>query len=245
MAKRTKTYYRTGSSNLQIVIITLLLLAKTSSVCAQRFPQKDEDGKVIYYKIITANKDFCEKCLCLQDESNMAGDGFQYVLQEHDGTNKRQEWNLIAVDPTSETYYLRNRMTYRYLSVDTQWINGVLVPVYSKITDGNSLNISQIQEGDNQQVTISFSSIAGQNYFTVTDISKGMPMKPQTLVGSAWAWYIVPAEEVSMDIDNLEEATRKQMEYYDLSGRRIPIGGYLMHGVYLVKKNGEFHKVLR
>ncbi len=225
--------------------MAVLPLVAATALRAQNFPQKGEDGKVIYYKILTASDDFARRCLCLQDVSNLAGEEFQYTLHEYDETERRQEWSLIAADAASETYYLRNRMTYRYLSVDTGWMNGLLVPVYSRSTGGNELSIASIPNGDSRQVTISCDGVTGRNYFTATDVSKGVPVKPQSLVGSAWAWYIVPAAELSTGMDSIAEGTMEQTECYDLSGRMVTEAGNARHGVYLTRKNGVFRKVLR
>ena len=222
-----------------------LLLVVAMVLHAQNYPQKGDDGKVIYYKVLTASSDYARQYLCLQDVSNVAGGEFQYILQEHDETNKRQEWSLIPTGDAGETYYLCNRMTYRYLSVGTEWMNGLLVPVYSRVTSGNSLSVARIPDGDGSQVTISCDGLMGRNYFTATDASKGVSAKPQTLSGSAWAWYIVPAEELSTGVADPAGVAEEQSQCYDLSGRRMPAGSNVRHGVYLVGENGGFKKVLR
>lgn len=229
---------------IRCTVLALLLVAATA-LLAQDYPQKGDDGKVIYYKVLTASSDYARQCLCLQDVSNVAGGEFQYILQEHDETNKRQEWSLIPTGDAGETYYLRNRMTYRYLSVDTEWMNGLLVPVYSRVTSGNSLSVARIPDGDGSQVTISCEGVSGTNYFTASDAAHGMPVKPQSLAASAWAWYIVPAEELSTGVADPAGVAGEQPQCYDLSGRRMSAGSNARHGVYLTRENGVFKKVLR
>ena len=65
--------------------IMLLLLASASQTgaLAQDYPQTDETGQTVYYKIMSACPEYAAANLCVQDNTQNKTD-YPYVLLEHE-----------------------------------------------------------------------------------------------------------------------------------------------------------------
>ncbi len=215
----------------------LLLLAALTATdsSAQDYPQTDEDGRTIYYKVMSACPEYAATRLCVQDKSQ-SRTGYTYVLMKHDAQEQRQEWMLIAVSAADHTYNLRNRVSYRYVSTAGSWVDDIYVPTYAvRKVDSDALTLTPISD---DQVTISYRENGDERLLAARKVGMPLPPKGDSLVDSPWAWRIVRTSEVT----GIEEAHAGCQEghpaVFDLTGRRISDrtlrSRTLPHGVYVV-----------
>lgn len=219
----------------------LLLLASTFAIgaSAQDFPQTDEDGQTIYYKIISAYPEYATRGLCLQDNTQ-SKTGYPYVLLEEDATQTRQEWVLLTASVADCTYHLRCHASYRYVSTSGTWMDGFYVHTYSTRKVGtDALTVRPIGTGN--QVTISFEDSDGERRLAATDMSRELPTVSGSLADTPWAWYIVPVSELTgINVPSAFYQEAVTPKVFDILGRRVE--GDLLHpGIYIV--NGR--KVVR
>lgn len=220
--------------------IMLLLLASASQTgaLAQDYPQTDETGQTVYYKIMSACPEYAAANLCIQDNTQNKTD-YPYVLLEHDAEQRRQEWTLLEANAAENTYHLRNRMSFRYVSTEGSWVDDTYVHTYAtRKVESDALTLRPI---GNNQVTISYKENGDERLLAARKVGSLLPARGASLVDSPWAWRIVPTS----DLTGIEELTTENAEkgtaVYDLSGRKLSDsmqeGKRLPHGVYIV--NGK------
>lgn len=117
--------------------------AGSSTALAQKFPQT-ENGTTVYYKLVSACTDYAENPLCLQDESR-TNKTYAFTMKALDKDSKNQEWVLICADKEQETYHLRNRSTYRYVSTESSWVGNFCIQSFAtRQTASNALTITDL-----------------------------------------------------------------------------------------------------
>ena len=211
-------------------------------IAAQDYPQTDENGQTVYYKIMSAYPEYAARTLCLQDDSQNKT-GFPYVLQEHDADQRGQEWTLVAASVVDKTFHLRNRRSYRYISTEGSWMDGLFTHTYA--TKKISTDALTIRSIGTDQVTISFQADDDERRFAAADVSQSLPETGNSLEDTPWAWRIVPVSSLTGIESPLSVSPKGEDEVYDLSGRKLSDdarrGSIMPHGVYIV--NGK--KIIR
>lgn len=223
-------------------MLWMLACMAPQHIVAQDYPQTDENGQTVYYKIMSAYPEYADRQLCLQDDSQNKT-GFPYVLQEHDADQRGQEWTLMAASVVDKTFHLRNRRSYRYISTEGSWMDGFFTHTYS--TKKISTDALTIRSIGTDQVTISFQADDGERRFAAADVSQGLPETGNSLANTPWAWRIVPVSTLTGIEEVATETAEGATAVYDLSGRKLSDGargsGIMPHGVYIV--NGK--KIIR
>ena len=167
--------------------------AGSSTAMAQKFPQT-ENGTTVYYKLVSACTDYAENPLCLQDESR-TNKTYAFTMKALDKDSKNQEWVLICADKEQETYHLRNRSTYRYVSTESSWVGNFCIQSFAtRQTASNALTITDL--GDDQ-VAISYEDEYGKRYLSATNIDKAQPDMPSDMKDSQWAWKVFRASDLA------------------------------------------------
>lgn len=221
----------------QLLVLLSLMMGVSGS--AQDYPQKDAEGQTIYYKIVSAAPDYYGQKLCLQDVSNQVASGkFQYTLTQAEETNKRQDWVLVTADAAKGTYYLRNRMTYRYISLSGEWIGNFMGLTFSTKNTGNAITVTPLQD---KQVTLSYQTTNGLRYLGATDITRPASQMPSSMQDTPWAWYIIDADALMTGIDTPEAEQASQV--CDLQGRILPPEAIKRPGIYVIKYPAHTRKV--
>ncbi len=229
--------------------------AGSSTALAQKFPQT-ENGTTVYYKLVSACTDYAENPLCLQDESR-TNKTYAFTMKALDKDSKNQEWVLICADKEQETYHLRNRSTYRYVSTESSWVGNFCIQSFAtRQTASNALTITDL--GDDQ-VAISYEDEYGKRYLSATNIDKAQPDMPSDMKDSQWAWKVFRASdlasgiheactpEVQVWVENqrIQVSGTDTWELYDVSGMLLPHDSPVhSNHIYLVKAKGSMHKVI-
>ncbi len=230
-------------------------MSSAESVCAQKFPQS-ENGATVYYKLLSACTDYADKQLCLQDESR-TNKTYAFTLKELDKNSKYQEWVLITADKNKETYHLRNRASYRYISTESSWVGEFKVMGFAtKQITSNALTITDL--GDNQ-VAISYEDEYGRRYLSATNTDEEQPDMSEDLKNSQWAWLIYRADdlangiheacspEVQISVENQHILVSGTTEWdlMDITGMTLPQNQTVQYGhIYLVRTKEATYKIL-
>lgn len=237
-------------------LIYIIMYACATCAGAQDFPERDNQGNVIYYKIFSAAPDCAG--LCLTDNTADASTDYKYLMTGNEADNRYQEWRLIA-DETAGCYHLRNRATYRYVST-----SGTYVDIFYAITfatkqaAGNALLFTSLT--NDGQWSMTYKDGVTTKYMGVGDETKGLDIFRKTdLPGTARAWYIVPSGQMP---PNAVEATSKghadirvvdhrivvsgcsSYEIYDVQGRQVPCDTELQPGLYVVKADDTVKNIM-
>ena len=236
-------------------IIAAILCMLPLWMSAQTYPEK-EDGAVVYYRIQSAYKPYEENWLYLYDNYYSKNE-FPFALKGYDGADKLQDWVLQAVEPSQETYLLRNRGTLRYVSISGTWIEGFHIMNYTtKKSTANAFQIMDLGEG---QVAIMYQGDDGLRYLTPCDRESDTTDIPDTeLRNSIYAWRIQRTAELANTILSpkddeghyVVEGNRilpirdTYVEIYDILGRRMSCGSPLSKGAYIVRSGRKVNKVL-
>ncbi len=210
-------------------MLLLLVALTTTRALAQDYPQVDEAGQTIYYKIISACPEYEAQRLCIQDDSQSKTD-YPYVLLEHDAEQPRQEWTLLAESAADRTYHLRNRMSYRYVSPAGSWVSDIYVHSYAVLkAESDALTLTPISDG---QVTISYNVNGDERLLAARKVGAPLPAQGSSLADSPWAWRIVPTTDLT-GIQTVQSSESTVHRIYDLQGRRMG-SATLPRGVYIV-----------
>lgn len=225
------------------------------SAHAQKFPQT-EGGETVYYKLVSACPDYAGNPLCLQDESR-TNKTYPYTLRAIDKDSKYQEWVLVAADKAKETYHLRNRISFRYLSTESTWAGNFKVLTFAtKPVASNALTITDL---GNDQVAISYEDDYGQRYLSATDVDREQPAMGSDLRDTQWAWKIYRASDLASGIHEacapdvqiwvenrrIRVSGTDDWELSDASGMLLPHDHPVQPGhIYLVKAQGITRKFL-
>lgn len=235
-------------------IVAALTLAPASTV-AQKYPQT-VDGSTVYYKLLSACPLYAGQELCLEDKSR-TDNTYPYRLTALDPTARLQEWVLVSVSKEQETYHLRNRGSYRYISTESTWVGNFKVLGFAtRPIESNALTITDL--GDDQ-VAISYEDTYGKRYLSATDVSQAQADMPTSLKDTQWAWKIYRADDLASGIHEActpavrvwVEGQRIQVsgadtwEVTDVAGIRIPATQPVQRGhVYLVRARGTITKII-
>lgn len=227
----------------------------TNEAFSQTYPQT-ENGSVIYYKILSAYPDYEARNLCLYD--NTTGHAsYDYVLRELDPESRQQEWSLITAKAENDTYHLRSRSSYHYMSVSGKWENNHYLQIFStRKNDSDALKITSL--GDDQ-VSISFQDGNDKRYLGAVDVDADPVKFSSKLKNSPWAWKIYKAEDLANGIlesfvpepiiivsdRTIHVVGASNWETFDVAGRLIPSDQTLMPGgVYVVRIGNVTKKVV-
>ncbi|MGN0233853.1 MAG: hypothetical protein ACI4B5_05470 [Bacteroidaceae bacterium] len=238
---------------------TLALLVMATAIAsianAQKYPQT-EDGATVYYKLLSACPDYTTNTLCLQDDSR-TNTTYAYSISELNNDTKIQDWILICANKEQETYHLRNRGTYRYISTEANWVGNFNVPTFAtKVVTSNALAISDL--GDDQ-VAISYEDSNGKRYLSATNTDKEQPPMTSQLKNTQWAWKIYRTDDLA---NGIYEACSPELQIWvenrrirvsgtddwiltDLSGMQLPKDQPVQFGhIYIIKAKGTIRKFL-
>lgn len=225
----------------------------TVGALAQDYPEKDDNGATIYYKIFSAAPR--NNGLCLQDESKNDGK-YAYLLAEHETDNKFQEWQFVPGDAPG-CYLLRNRATYRYVSTTGDWINSFYAITFAtKKAIDNEILFTPIGDG---QVTMTYKNGATTHYMLAGDSGAG----PDIFDGTSHystnrAWYVFPLGTVPVTAAEAKQGSvtiqafnrrivvsgTRDYRVYDIQGREVEADSELLPGIYVVEAEGEVKNVL-
>ncbi len=227
----------------------------TPSAHAQKFPQT-EGGETVYYKLLSACPDYASDPLCLQDETRTQKT-YPYTLGALDKDSRHQEWVLVTADAGKESYYLRNKGSYRYLSTEANWVGNFKVPTFAaKQVTSNAFTITDL---GNDQVAISYEDSYGKRYLSATDVDREQPDLGSDLRDTQWAWKIYRASdlasgiheacapEVQIWVENqrIRVSGTDDWELSDTSGMLLPHDHPVRPGhIYMVKAQGVTRKFL-
>lgn len=244
----------TVSSNLKSTLLALFF-AFASTAHAQLYPQT-ENGSTVYYKLVSACSNYSSDVLCLQDVSR-TNDTYAFTLSPLDNDASNQEWVLICANQEQETYHLRNRATYRYISTDANWAGNFKVPTYAtKLVTSNALAITDLGDG---QVAISYEDTEGKRYLSATDINQEQPSMAADLKNTQWAWKVMRSSDLA---NGIYETCTPNLQIWvenrhirvngtdhwtltDISGMPLPNEHPVQSGhIYIIKAKGQIHKFL-
>lgn len=227
--------------------------ASVAGVLAQTYPDKDENGATIYYKVFSAAPK--NSGLCLQDASKDNGK-YAYLLAEHETDNRYQEWQFVAGN-TPGTYLLRNRATYRYISTTGSQIDAFFAITFAtKKTFDNELLFTSIGDG---QVTMTYQEGGITHYMLAGDSKTGPDLFDETEhYNSNRAWYVFPQNSVPVNVAEAKQGNisiqainrrivvsgTRQYRVYDIQGREVGSDSELLPGIYVVEAGGEVKNVL-
>ena len=236
-------------------LATAAALMGSGTVLAQKFPQT-EDGATVYYKLVSACPDYASDPLCLQDESR-TNKTYPYTLGALDKDSRYQEWVLITADKEQDTYHLRNRASYRYMSTEDSWAGNYKVLGFAtRQIASDALTITDL--GDDQ-VAISYEDAYGRRYLSATDSGREQPDMPGSLRDTQWAWKIYRASDLASGVHEAcapgvqvwVEGRRVRVsgtpdwELLDTSGMRLPQDYPVRSGhIYMVKAQETTFKIL-
>ena len=228
------------------------MCAWTISAIAQDYPEKDANGATIYYKIFSAAPR--NSGLCLQDESKNDGK-YAYLLAEHETDNRYQEWQFVPGD-TPDTYLLRNRATYRYISTTGSWINTFFAITFAtKKTFDNEILFTPIGDG---QVTMTYKNGVTTHYMLAGDSGAGPDVFDGTNnFNTSRAWYVFPLGSVPTNVAeakqgkvSIQAINRRivvsgthQYRVHDIQGREVEADSELLPGIYVVEAEGEVKNI--
>lgn len=246
-AQHTRTW-------LTAAIMAASVLAPASAL-AQKYPQT-ADGSTVYYKLLSACPQYAGQELCLEDRSR-TDNTYPYHLATLDPTARLQEWVLVSADKEQETYHLRNRSSYRYVSTDCTWVGDFKVLGFAtRAIASNALAITDL--GDDQ-VAISYDDSYGKRYLSATDVSQAQADMPASLKDTQWAWKIyraddlangiheacAPAVRVWVEGQRIHVSGADTWEVSDVAGMRIPTTQPVQPGhVYIVRARGTITKII-
>jgi len=232
----------------------LLLGMFGGTVLAQDYPEKDDNGATIYYKVFSAAPK--NNGLCLQDVSRDNGK-YAYLLTEHETDNRYQEWQFVPGDAPG-TYLLRNRATYRYISTTGDWINSFFAIAFAtKKSFDNELLFTPISDG---QMLITYQQGTVTHYMYAGDTQTGPDIFSSSSehYNSSRAWYVFPLSGVPTDVAEAKEGRvsiqainrrivvsgTRQYRVHDIQGREVDADSELLPGIYVVEAAGEVKNVL-
>lgn len=233
--------------------VYLLMGMMGVSALAQNYPERDDTGAVIYYKVFSAAPG--NSGLCLQDNSKDNGK-FAYLLADHEIDNKYQEWQFVPGDAEG-TYLLRNRATYRYISTSGSWINTFFAITFAtKKSFDNELLFTPLGDG---QLTMTYKVGTTTHYMLAGDTEKGPDIFGKTdHYNSSRAWYVFPVGSVPSAVAEIKQGDitiqainrrivvsgTNRYRIYDIQGREVDDDRELMPGIYVVEAAGEVKNVL-
>lgn len=232
------------------------MYAMALSAGAQDFPERDDQGNVIYYKIFSAAPDCAG--LCLTDNTADVSTDYKYLMTGNEADNRYQEWRLIA-DETAGCYHLRNRATYRYVSTSGTYVDAFFAITYAtKQAAGNALMFTSL--GDDGQWSMTYKDGVTTKYMGVGDEAKGPDAFRKTdLYGTARAWYIVPSSQLPPTAVNAPKKAPTDIrvvdrrivvsgcssyDIYDVQGRQMPRDTELQPGLYVVKADETVKNIM-
>lgn len=229
--------------------------ASTGTALAQKYPQT-EDGATIYYKLLSACPEYAGSALCLQDDSR-TNKTYAYTLAAEAKDTRSQEWVLVTADKAKETYHLRNRASYRYLSTESSWAGNFKVLGFAtRQIASNALTFTSL--GDDQ-VAISYQDEDGTRYLSATDVDREQPDITSDLRDTQWAWKIYRASDLASGIQeacapgvqiwvegqHIRVSGADAWELTDVSGMLLPHDHPVLTGhIYMVKAKGTTHKII-
>lgn len=229
--------------------------ASTGTALAQEYPQT-EDGATIYYKLLSACPEYAGKSLCLQDDSR-TGKTYAYTMAAEEKDTRSQEWVLVTADKAKETYHLRNRASYRYLSTESSWAGNFKVPGFAtRQIASDALTFTSLGDG---QVAISYQDEYGTRYLSATDVDREQPDITSDLRDTQWAWKIYRASDLASGIQeacapgvqiwvegrHIRVSGAADWELTDAAGMLLPHDHPVLPGhIYLVKAKGTTHKTI-
>ena len=237
----------------KLFAVYLLMGQMGGKALAQDYPEKDDAGATIYYKIFSAAPG--NTGLCLQDNSKENGK-YAYPLAEHENDNKFQEWQFVPGDAPG-TYLLRNRATYRYISTTGDWIGTFFAITFAtKKTYDNEILFTPLGDG---QMTMTYKEGMTTRYMLVGDTGKGPDIFNTTdHYNSSRAWYVFPVGSVPVSVAEVKQGTvsilainrrivvsgTNQYRICDIQGRQVDPDSELLPGIYVVEAAGEVKNVL-
>ena len=233
-------------------LIYILICTWAVGALAQDYPEKDDNGATIYYKIFSAAPQ--NSGLCLTDESKNDGK-YTYLLSEHETDNRFQEWQFVPGDAPG-TYLLRNRATFRYISTTGDWVSSFYAITFAtKKTFDNELLFTPI--GDSQ-VTMTYKEGTTTHYMLAGDSKAGPDIFDGSVhYGTSRAWYVLPLGDVTEAVTEAKQGTirilainrrivvsgTRHYRVYDIQGREVETDSELLPGIYVVEAGGEVKNV--
>ncbi len=211
-----------------------------------------------YYRIMSAKPSFAGKCI--QDHSNTNG-ADDYLIEDWNANNKRQEWDLIPADDNDNTlYYIRNRNSRRYIGQATTLVDNKYYYTASTPALSSSPKWTVTDIGDGM-VTFSTTDEYGViRFLNAADIKKSPERIYSTKAAkkTGFAWRIINAKadptaiksqtdksiKVSALNGHIIVAGTDDYTISDLQGRSISPDSRLQKGVYIVTTKEESFKVL-
>lgn len=233
--------------------LALALLLPPMVASAQDYPQKDDSGATIYYKIFSAAPQY--EGLCLQDDSR--GDSpYPIGLAAHEVDNKYQEWTLIP-GTTPGTYQLRNRATYRYVGATGNWVDAFFAQgMAARASSAGTLLFTPQGDG---QMTMTYIEGTTTRFLLVGDTDKGPEIfEKKGHKDTSRAWLIYPTTAVPSDVHTAQGAQvsiqtvgrrivvsgTRDYRVWDMQGRAVDSESELQPGVYAVEAAGTVKNVM-
>lgn len=211
-----------------------------------------------YYRIMSAKPSFAGKCI--QDHSNTSG-ADDYLIEDWEKDNKRQEWDLIPADDNDKTlYYIRNRNSRRYIGQVTTLVDDKYYYTASTPALSSSPKWTVTDIGDDM-VTFSTTDEYGVvRFLNAADLKKSPERiySPKAAKKTGFAWKIIDAQTDPTAINSqISQKTKvstlnghiivsgtDDYTISDLQGRSISPDNRLPKGVYIVTTKDESFKVL-
>ncbi|MGN0233850.1 MAG: hypothetical protein ACI4B5_05455 [Bacteroidaceae bacterium] len=232
---------------------TLVTFALFSTARAQDYPQKDDDGNTIYYKIFSASPLY--EGMCLQDNTR-TDTKYPFGLANHEIDNKYQEWTLVPGN--ADGYYqLRNRGTFRYVATNGSWQAAFFAINYSaKANTDNEILLTPQGDG---QMTMTYLQGTTTQFLLVGDTDKGPEIfEKKGHKNTTRAWIIYPSNSIPSDISTASSnqvsiqavgrrivvSGTRYYDVYDIQGRPVDNESELLPGVYVVEAAGIVKNVL-
>ena len=219
------------------------------------FPSPASSSDTQYYRIISANKEYSNKCL----QDNTSNSSYTYLVNDFDFDNNKQKFELIADKTDSCKFYLRNLYSRKYIQNNCKPYGEFNFP--QGIASKYSITPYTITPIGEDQVLIYYTENNGiTRYLNAADNTS---IKEKVFIEDAlysrYAWYIVNAnqdithispkithENISIAIVNRHIIITGCKDYtiYNSAGESQPPIGERSPGIYIIKTPKKTFKVL-
>lgn len=209
-----------------------------------------------YYRIMSAKTTFAGKCI--QDHTNNSNGADDFLIEDWDADNRRQEWELIPAADSAQ-YYIRNRATRKYIGQATTLVNKFYYTQLGTMqTNSPAWTVTDIGDG---LVTFNMTDEYGVvRFLNAADTSKSPERiySAKSSKKSGFAWRLVDAtadptaiggikaENVTVAVLSNKIVVNGCNDYtvHDMQGRQVSGGKRMAKGIYIVTAKGKSFKVL-
>ena len=209
-----------------------------------------------YYRIMSAKSEFKNKCI--EDHTNILNGTDDFIINDWEAGNLKQEWELIP-NSDSTSFYIRNRNSRRFIGNTTSIVNDKFFYTQNSITQSSSPTWT-LTTLNNGQILISTQDPYGATRFLNATNTSRNPERIYILnnaQSTGFAWYIIDASIDPTAVKDVAESPIKvsvinrqiivsgsrEFSVFNLLGQPVPTDRELIDGIYLVKVKDRIFKI--